>query len=93
VLFDNGPTSREVVDSAASSTIEVAKLCDDDTCNLYVVAPVAVFQLNVGLIGTFVEPFAGEESVGVDGAATIVVNEKAEEYAVVPPAFVALTRQ
>jgi len=93
VLFDNGPTCREVVVSAASSTIEVAKLCDADTCILYVVAPVAAFQLNVGSIGTFVEPFAGDESVDADGAATIVVNEKTEEYAVVPPAFVALTRQ
>jgi hypothetical protein len=37
--------------------------------------------------------FDGELSVGADGAATMVVKLQLDEYALVPPAFVALTRQ
>jgi hypothetical protein len=37
--------------------------------------------------------FAGETSVGADGAVNSVENENGAEKELVPPAFVALTRQ
>jgi hypothetical protein len=42
---------------------------------------------------TPVAPFDGDDSVGAVGGATIVVKLQLDEYALVPPAFVALTRQ
>jgi hypothetical protein len=54
---------------------------------------VEAFQLSVGVMETPVAPFDGDDSVGADGAATMVVKLQAVEYALVPPAFVALTRQ
>jgi hypothetical protein len=44
-----------------------------DTCNRYEVVPVEAFQLNVRLVGTPVEPFEGEESVGTGGLASPAV--------------------
>jgi hypothetical protein len=54
---------------------------------------VEAFHDTVGLVETPVAPFEGDDSVGADGAATMVVKLRAVEYALVPPAFVALTRQ
>ena len=51
------------------------------------------FQLSVGVMETPVAPFDGDDSVGAGGAATMVVKLQLEEYALVPPALVALTRQ
>ena len=51
------------------------------------------FQLSVGLMAMPVALFEGDASVGADGAATMVVKLRAVEYALDPPAFVALTRQ
>jgi hypothetical protein len=56
---------------------------------------VEAFQLSVGLVETPVAPFEGEESVGAEGGegGAAVAKLQAVEYALVPPAFVALTRQ
>ena len=64
-----------------------------DTWSSYVDAPALAFQLNVGAIGTFVAPVAGEFSVGTGGTTETVVNVKVVDQLLVPPAFVALTRQ
>jgi hypothetical protein len=53
----------------------------------------AAFQLSVGVRETPVDALAGETRDGGGGAAMIVVNENPVEYALVPPALVALTRQ
>ena len=49
--------------------------------------------MRVGVMETPVAPFDGDDSVGADGAATMVVKLQAVEYALVPLAFVALTCQ
>jgi len=68
----------------------VAKLCDDDTCNLYVVAPVAVFHLNDAVIGIPDAPSAGDESVGTVGGAAVVVKLDIV-HPLGPPALIAWT--
>lgn len=46
-----------------------------------------------GFRATPVALFAGEARIGTDGKATIVVKRRVAVNALVPPAFVALTRQ
>jgi hypothetical protein len=76
-------------------TTVVEKLELVETCTPYEVAPLAAFQLSVGFVETLVAPFDGEVSVGADGGLTValVVKLQTVEYALVPPVFVALTRQ
>jgi hypothetical protein len=93
VSFNKPLTLREVATIAESFTIVVEKLEAVETCNRYSVAPDDTFHDNVGFRETPVESFAGEESVGALGGATIVVNERSVENAPVPPAFFARTRQ
>ena len=65
-----------------------------DTCNRYDAAPLAVFQFNVGLVEMRVAPFCGDASIGAGGGiAASVVKLHTAEYALIPMAFVALTRQ
>jgi hypothetical protein len=54
---------------------------------------VEAFQLNVGVVETPVALLAGEARVGADGAAKTVVKLRTEDQGLVPPAFVAFTRQ
>ena len=76
------------------STTSGVKLELVETCNRYEVAPLEGFQLKVGLVETPVAMSAGEASSGAAGAApTTVVKLQTPEYALVPPAFVAFTRQ
>lgn len=51
------------------------------------------FQLSVGVIDTPIVPLEGDESIGEEGAAPLVVKLQVVEYALVPPVFAALTRQ
>lgn len=61
-----------------------------ETCNRYDVAPPEAFQVNVGFIGTPVDPSAGDAS---NGAARVVINRRTLDQSLVPLAFDALTRQ
>jgi hypothetical protein len=75
-------------------TTVVVKLELVDTCSWYEVAPVEAFQLSVGVIETPVALFDGERRVGAGGLPPeLVVKLQMLEYALVPLAFVALTRQ
>jgi len=89
----SGPTEREVPLRDESSTTVVENVDDVENCKRYKVAPEEAFHVKVGLIETSMELLAGELSVGAAGGATTVVKLFAEEYELVPPAFVALTRQ
>ncbi len=53
----------------------------------------AAFHDSVNVAGWFVALFAGEARAGAAGAAGIVVKPEDVEYALVPPAFDALTCQ
>ena len=55
-------------------------------------APATVFQVSVGDTATFVALSAGVVKTGVAGIATIVVKLSVAQ-ALVPPTFVAFTRQ
>ena len=77
----------------ASSTSKGVNVELVDTCTWYDVAPEDVFQPSVSEVGWPVELLGGDASMGGGGPATIVVKLQAEEYALVPPAFDALTRQ
>ena len=94
-MFARPVTPCEVVVIELESNTVVVKLELVDTCNRYDVAPLAVFQFNVGLVEMPVAPFCGDDSVGAGGGLTtvIVVKLHTDEYALVPAAFVALTRQ
>jgi hypothetical protein len=63
-----------------------------DTCTRYEVAPFEAFQIRSAFVATSVAPFTGELSVGGDGT-LFVVKLRTLDQALVPPAFVALTRQ
>jgi len=92
-LFAKGPTDREVNVTVESSRTMLLKLGFKATCKRYDVAPSDAFQVSVNVIDTFFEPSAGERRVGVKGAATMVVKFHIVEYGLVPPTFVAFTRQ
>jgi len=89
----NGPTEREVPVSVESLTTVVEKPDDVETWRRYDVAPGEAPQFIVGLVETPVALSAGDVSVGAEGAATMVVKEYIEEYALVPPEFFAFTLQ
>jgi hypothetical protein len=55
-----------------------------DTCNLYDVAPADAFQTSVGGTTIFIDPLAGEDSVGTVGTVT-VVNDHTEDQSLNPP--------
>ena len=75
------------------STMVVAKVERVETCKRYVVAPAEEFQLTVGLVEMLVVPLPGEISEGAVGTESVVVNLHGVDQPLVPPAFVALTRQ
>ena len=56
-------------------------------------APGELFQLSVGLVEIPVAPSDGEASVGAGGPPEIVVKLQTVDHALVPPVFVAFTRQ
>ena len=56
-------------------------------------APLDALQVKLGLVETPVAPLEGEDSVGTPGAAIIVVKLHTLDQLLVPPAFVAFTRQ
>ena len=93
VLLVKPLTAQEVVVMPVWFTTVEEKLELVETWTPYEVAPVEAFQLSVGLMAIPVALFEGDASVGADGAATMVVKLRAVEYALDPPAFVALTRQ
>jgi hypothetical protein len=62
------------------------------TSTSYRSAPETLFHESVGVVDTPVAPFAGEASVGADGAATTVVK-LLEDHPLGPPSLTALTRQ
>ena len=64
-----------------------------DTCTSYVKAPLTVVHVNVGLREIFVELLAGERSVGIGGAAGIVVKLQASDQPLIWPLLLAWTRQ
>ncbi len=64
-----------------------------DICTVYEVAVGEAFQLRVGPVETPVAVSCGATRAGAAGAAMMVVNELTVENALVPPEFVALTRQ
>ena len=92
-MFDRGPTCLEVEVIVASSKTVVEKVELVETCSLYDVAPDEAFHASVGLVAIPVTALAGEASTGVEGGATMVVKLQAFDQALVPPAFLALTRQ
>jgi hypothetical protein len=93
VLFVNGPTALDVPVKVESLTRVVANVAEVESWTRYDVAPAEASQLSVWASGWFVAPFAGAESVGAEGGTTTVVKLNVVEYALVPPALVALTRQ
>jgi hypothetical protein len=65
-----------------------------ETCKRYEVAPLEAFQLSVGVRDTSVAPLAGATNVGAAGAGGgSAVNDHRADQALVPPAFLAFTRQ
>jgi hypothetical protein len=91
-LFESGPSEREVPVRVESSTTIKEKPDDVETCSRYDDAPDEATQLTVGLVEIPVALFVGEERVGTEGIAAIVVKE-AVDHKLVPPAFVAFTCQ
>ena len=94
VLFESGvervyvglvrPVGLTTIDENAASVA---------TWRLYEVAPAAAFQPNRVRSATLEAPFAGDESVGENGDATIVVKLRTADHGLIPAVFAALTRQ
>jgi hypothetical protein len=55
------------------------------TCKSYELAPVAGFQVSVGVVETFVAPSAGEINVTCPGGGPVVVKLHTEDQSLVPP--------
>ena len=72
--FVSGPICRDAAINVESSTKVTAKPREVDTWTRYVVAPLVAFQVNVVVTGIPLAPSAGVASVGIEGAATIVVK-------------------
>ena len=70
---------HDVPVTVASSRTVVLNEDDVESCTRYVLAPDEAFQLNVVLVEIPVAPLDGDESVGGDGDATIVVNDHDDE--------------
>ena len=79
--------------NVASSTMVLEKSEIVDNWTRYVAAPETAFHASVRLSSWFVALLEGELSVGATGAGGTVVKLKTCDQALVPPAFVALTRQ
>ena len=86
---------REVPLRAESSRTVAANDAEDDSCNLYVVAPEDAFQLKVKTTGTSDVPFDGDVSPGAEGG--LGKDEVVVKLEIVqpldPPEFVACTLQ
>jgi hypothetical protein len=83
-----------VVSTSVESSIDVvANVESPDICRRYPTAPEEPFHESVRLVGWFVPPLTGEERIGGGGGAGSVEKFQAAEYALVPPALLALTRQ
>ena len=93
VVLANGPICRDVPVMMESSTTTVPNSESTDNCTLYDVAPVDASHCSVNVVGCPVAPDTGETSLGAGGEAAIVVKFHVVEYALVPPAFLARTRQ
>ena len=78
---------------ALSSFVSTEKSGTAETWTKYFSAPEEELQVRSGLIETFEAVSIGDVNEGASGIDASVVNEYAVEYALVPPAFVALTRQ
>jgi len=65
-----------------------------DTWSRYVIAPMEAFHTKTGPAETPIAMFGGESNIGAAGAGpATVVKFQTVEYALVPAAFVAFTRQ
>jgi hypothetical protein len=64
-----------------------------EICIRYDAAPSMGFQTKVGFVGTFVAPLGGDAGVGAEVVCTMVVKPHTFDQLLVPPPFVALTRQ
>lgn len=65
----------------------------ESTCTLYDTARDEGFHIKVGVVETLLAVCIGHTSVGAGGASTIVEKLHAADHPLVPPAFVAFTRQ
>jgi hypothetical protein len=74
-----------------SSKTVVVKAELVDTCKRYLVAPVTALHASVSVVGWFVAPLMGDESVGV--ASVVVVKLYGDENSPHPEALPAATRQ
>jgi hypothetical protein len=74
-------------------TMEPANVESVETWSEYEVTDVMGDHVKVTDVGWFIAWFKGEAGVGLAGTATIVVIEYFVDHALVPPEFVALTRQ
>jgi hypothetical protein len=93
VLVESELSCFDVVAIVESSKIMEVKSVSVAACNLYVTAPAEAFHESVAINGSLIVPFAGESSVGCTGGGGTVVKLKMEENELVPPGFLALTRQ
>jgi hypothetical protein len=74
----------------------VANPVSADTWTRYDEAPAEAFHVSVGFVATPVAPLAGlanTGAAGMGGGAAAVVKLHGDEYALVPPPLLALTRQ
>ena len=85
-MFKDGPAIPVLVTVA----VPAAKVEEVEYCTLYVVAPAAADQVNVGVLLTLVAALAGDDK---PGALMIVVKLLGADQSDVPTTFVALTLQ
>jgi hypothetical protein len=93
MLFNNGPTCRDVVVRVESSNAVEVKVEFVETCRRYEVAPVEAPQFRVGVTGTPVAASKGLLRAGVAGRVPIVVKLHGFVKLLAAVVFDALTRQ
>ena len=94
VVLLNKPVMLEDVEvNPVRFTTSEPKLELVESCRLYESAPMAGFQLSVGVVEMPVAPADGATRDGIVGAPTIVVKFLVPEFGLAPPAFDALTLQ
>ena len=72
----------------------VANVDDVDAWTRYDDAPAEAFQVRVGVLETLLDPSSGETCVGAAGGLPApVLKLNTVDHELVPPAFVAFTRQ
>ena len=64
-----------------------------DTCNEYDIAPVTVFQINIGFPEIPNAPLVGEDKTGAFGTRQIVENFQMVDHPLLPLSLPAFTRQ